>query len=909
LRNSLLIVFLILCFSICAVAQNTKFISIRIGGTVADRSQPMAFDLYIYAGSSLEKVFTNLQTDTLIRITGTNGQLYKASIHSMQSDEINFYWKFDTIRANLTKTIILQNKAILLKDVNVKAQRESYQRGDTLFIPVDSIKTMPHANATELMNKIPGAAVSENGNVTMLGKKVDKITVDGMEVFGGNPKATLENLRADMLKDVQVINTDGNSGNGIEINLKLRKDKKNGIYGEVYDQQGTGSKVNSGFKFNEISPGSFLNSFFNYNNQNQQVLSPFDYFQIVGTTIDDDNTLGTQKLYYDNKLEDPFNSINKIGDLFPFLQKGLHKTFSGGVNQSKNYKKLSWTSYLLGSYDQSFVNSFSNTVRSLGDVDSHDLENTLDHSSAYDFIGQSSLKWVPNDKNTVSGKIIFERKHLKENPNDLLNSSLYSRSDSLINSLAINSDQQVTNTNNLFLAKGNWEHRYDRPAEKTTLSGGLVINQTGYDNVYLNELSESGQPVNYNDQIIQNSTNYNYFANIEHSRPLSRKLLIDFRISSLFSSNLVNRTGEDIMPNQAPLFSPQLSINDFHMRNNQIAAQSFLFYKTGHLSIIGSLGALATNWLVWSRDTTYNHLNKTAFLPGLYVAYGTGRSKLSFRFIREQATPLINTLLPVTDSSKIQQVSMGNPTLSPYLTNRYEINSDVFIKGLGTINFQFNYSVSMLPVTNNYILGDGIYPLLSYDQYEKAQTITGSIAYIKVDQSALFNPYIFLFYLSQHQYQLNQQIATPIDFNAISPTIGVKMNITKEHTLNMSVQSTLSNTRFAGSGSGTTDRFNLELRDDNRISEGLYYKFSTKWVLVSSNGSYDAIKPVTSFNFYQYIGKQRNWQINCGINNLFNVDEIKLVSAGITQRSESSYNYLSRYANVGLTFYPEKWKQ
>jgi len=594
--------------------------------------------------------------------------------------------------------------------------------------------------------------------------------------------------------------------------------------------------------------------------------------------------------------------------LFPFLPKGVHQTFSGGMNLSKTYRNVTWNSYLLGSYDKSYTNGLSNAFRNLGDLTSHDLENSTDYGSMYDVIGQSSLKWVPDDKNTVNAKLIVERKRMDDNPNDLLNSSLYTGSDSLVNSLAINSSQRITNTNNLVFLDGNWEHRYNKPAEKTTLSVGLLTNQTDYNNAYINQTYAGDVPIENNNSIAKTNANYNYFANIQHSTPLSRKFLVDFRVSTLFSSNLVNRTGEDILTDQTALPSPALSANDFHVRNNQTAAQTFLFYKAGSLSIIAGLGALVTNWEASARDTTYNRINKAAFLPGFYLNYGMGRSKVSFRFIREQASPPMSDLLPATDSSKTQQVTRGNPLLSPYLTDKYEFNSGIFIKKLGSVDFQFDYAVTNQPVADNYILGDGLYPLLSYTQFKKAQSITGSIAYVNVDQSTLINPYVFLFYLWQSQYQLNQQIATPISFDAISSTVGIKMNITKEHTLNLRVQSTINSTHFSTAASGAANRFNVELRDDNKIGDGLYYKFSTKWILIYANSTYDSIKPVTNFNLYKYFGKQHNWQVNCGINNLFNVDEINLINVGITQRTISSYNYLARYANIGITFYPEKWK-
>ncbi|MDN5285382.1 MAG: hypothetical protein JWR38_1656 [Mucilaginibacter sp.] len=878
----------------------------RLAGTAPEGAR---FDLYIYADSLLKKTYNNLSTDTVIKVSGNTRSVYKALIHKTGYADTSFYWRFDTVRVNYVKVFFLKASPIQLKDVIIKGERESYKRGDTLVIPVDKIKTQPHSSATDLMDKIPGVSVGTGGNVSVLGKKVDKIKVDGVEMFGGNAKATLENVRSDMLKDVEITNLTGESDGGVELNLRLKRDKKEGIYGDIYSQYGTNNRENFGIKFNHIKPSSFFTAFVNYNNQNQQVLSPNEYLQLVGYNNDASNTLGTQKLYYNTKLEDPIDNLNKIGELFPFLEKGVHKRLSGGLNLSKRYKRLNWDSYVLGSHDQSQINENSNTINSLGELSGQDLKNSTANGRNYNIIGQSSLKWTPNDKNILNAKLILQKINNKDNPSDQSTSSLYNHADTLVNDAVINSNQHITNKNNLIFLKGNWEHRYDKPAKKTTISAGLLINNTGYENNYDNLFFTNGITTVNNNQINQSNKNYNYFASVQHSIPLSRKFLIDFRINTVLNNSTLHRTGENILDNDLVQFSAPLSIRNFHIQNNQTAFQTFLFYKAKGLSIITGVGALNTNWNVHTTDTIYNKYNKLSLLPALYVNYVFDKSKVSLRYTKEQTTPAINNLTPVTDSSRIQQVYRGNPTLSTYLSNKYEINSDVFISGFGSVNLSLGYLKANQPVIDNFILTGGLFPIRTSDQYRNSNEITGTLSYFRFNPGKLLNPYFFIFYIWRKQYQLNQQIATPIELSTVSPQVGLKMNINKEHTLNLGVQSFINNTQSSASSNGAASRFNVDLKDDNKITDGLYYKFSTKWIFIYTNAAYSSIKPVTNFNLYQYLGKQKTWQINAGINNMFNVDEIKLINVGITQRTTSSYNYLSRYINVGITFYPEKWKK
>ena len=51
----------------------------------------------------------------------------------------------------------------------------------------------------ELVKKLPGAEVDEDGNIKINGKEVKKIMVDGKEFFGGDVKTGLKNLPVDMV--------------------------------------------------------------------------------------------------------------------------------------------------------------------------------------------------------------------------------------------------------------------------------------------------------------------------------------------------------------------------------------------------------------------------------------------------------------------------------------------------------------------------------------------------------------------------------------------------------------------------------------------------------------------------------------------------------------------------------------
>ena len=63
---------------------------------------------------------------------------------------------------------------------------EIFFRGDTLVYTADSFKTKQNAVVEDLLKKLPGVEVDKNGGVTVQGKKITTMLVDGKKFFGGN---------------------------------------------------------------------------------------------------------------------------------------------------------------------------------------------------------------------------------------------------------------------------------------------------------------------------------------------------------------------------------------------------------------------------------------------------------------------------------------------------------------------------------------------------------------------------------------------------------------------------------------------------------------------------------------------------------------------------------------------------
>ena len=147
-------------------------------------------------------------------------------------------------------SIALEHRFDTLKEVIVFAEIPPVIfRKDTIEFNAASFKTLPTALVEDLLKKLPGIDVSNDGSIRVEGRLVNRILVDGKRFFGENYKMATRNLPANIIDKVQVMDDleqnefNRNSGDGIEgkvINLTFKKGVKKGWFGRVY--AGAGSK-------------------------------------------------------------------------------------------------------------------------------------------------------------------------------------------------------------------------------------------------------------------------------------------------------------------------------------------------------------------------------------------------------------------------------------------------------------------------------------------------------------------------------------------------------------------------------------------------------------------------------------------------------------------------------------------
>ncbi|MFM6965101.1 MAG: carboxypeptidase-like regulatory domain-containing protein, partial [Sphingomonadales bacterium] len=127
-----------------------------------------------------------------------------------------------------------------VKDVVVTRNRNAmYFSGDTLIFVADSFKVAENAVVEDLLKKLPGIKVEDDGSITSQGKEISQVLVDGDEFFGSDPTIATKNLAANGVESVQVYekkNEDAAAGEDDKIqvlDLKLKDEAKRGYFGKA----------------------------------------------------------------------------------------------------------------------------------------------------------------------------------------------------------------------------------------------------------------------------------------------------------------------------------------------------------------------------------------------------------------------------------------------------------------------------------------------------------------------------------------------------------------------------------------------------------------------------------------------------------------------------------------------------
>ena len=227
---------------LCVLVAGSSFAQIKMQGVVKDSiGTPLELANVIAINQetkALESFAVTNDKGKYILSLGKNGK-YKLQVSyiGLKTFEEILSTKEDNINKDFT----------LLPDNSLDAVELTYEmpvtiKGDTLIYNADSFKNGSERKLEDVLEKLPGVEINEDGQVEVEGKVVNKLMVNGKDFFDGDTKLATKNIPSNAVDKVQVLRNYSevgqlrgvtNNQDNVAINIKLKEGKENFWFGDI----------------------------------------------------------------------------------------------------------------------------------------------------------------------------------------------------------------------------------------------------------------------------------------------------------------------------------------------------------------------------------------------------------------------------------------------------------------------------------------------------------------------------------------------------------------------------------------------------------------------------------------------------------------------------------------------------
>lgn len=351
---------------------------------------------------------------------------YEEQKHALSKNEI---------KADRLLDILLKEESEKIKDIKEvviyqKPKIEEIQ--DTLTYRANAFKDGTERNVEDLIKKLPGMTVENNGSIKYKGKQIEKVLLEGDDIFNENYTTGTRNISVDMIDQIQAIEKYSENAllKGIEnsdkiaLNLKIKKGKMDfsgssllaGGFDERYNAEA--NILSLAKKNKNFTSGS-------YNNTGDNS-SPYDFFS-NGSTVGD---YKIKPRMIASIISEPVYS-----NVLDFTRVNVNNNYFGNINNSTKLNDKINLKLYISYYKNKFLYDLENTTnytlekeniltsqneKSTKEPERYDVSYKLSWNVSKTSLFEVSSKWFFEKKKSVSEYVINEAdfsKGLLENKN------------------------------------------------------------------------------------------------------------------------------------------------------------------------------------------------------------------------------------------------------------------------------------------------------------------------------------------------------------------------------------------------------------------------------------------------------------------------------------------------------------
>lgn len=609
------------------------------------------------------------------------------------------------------KVLILKPKEVQLKEVQIRIP-PIQMNGDTLEFNAAAFKLDSNAVVEDLLRKIPNVTLWGDGQITVNGREVKSLLVNGKEFFGGDFKIALQNIPKNALEKVQVYNTNNNENNPLDsmltVNLKLKKGKDTGYFGKFGGGYGTTNRFEADGNINIFIPKLQVSIVSASNNVNKIANNL--------KTLTSNNTFKGSDLNVEYQPDFSVNGISRtnVGGVtlsYNFIEPPTHETkstftanyFVQNRNNDVILTSQTVTAITEGNkiFDNTSTNSNSLSTNQSFDSrfeyakQSHRLEITQSFSVNTNKSNNSSLRSTSNQEheltstNNTVGQNKYNNKTFRFNVDYNYNRSLNYKNK--IRSFNVRYSLKINDNNgereNLTSLRSFVDSTSNRDYNRKYNTNGNNLNQHLYA-----ELTEL-QKILFGYKRLVN-TNFNISNDLKIQNYDSKNQVSD--LNSLINNYTTNTYLSNNVHINTIKETPALNLTQSYTKN---ISNRFNRNVSLNLSLRQQFSYQDNRSVKLFQNITRKYSN---FVPQVSVSYyrsqyGEYSNNITFNFETNVTIPTMDQLAPLTDSSNIYLQQRGNINLREAKARDINIYfSHIDQHSKNTLNYNFNASLTFI---------------------------------------------------------------------------------------------------------------------------------------------------------------------------------------------------------------------
>jgi hypothetical protein len=635
--------------------------------SIAGRALNSATVSLVYANDSSLVSFSRTNEAGLFNFKNVSPGSYLISV-----SYVGYIPKWVPVITGTEKTVdmglIYMNDVNTMSTVTVTARRPPVViNGDSVEFNSENFKTAPNAVVEDLLKKMPGMEVDKSGGITVNGKKVTKVFVNGKEFFTGDPMMATKNLPADAVDKIQVYDRKSDQAmfTGIDdgseetaINLKLKKDRNKSTFGKLNAGAGTPSVFDAQGNVNVINNEEQFSAIGGANNTNRQNFSGRNIVNFsgggggrpgagAGVTVNfsggsgetDANAQGIAETYsiggnYSNLFNSKKTEFNANLSISDVERNNISSAFTQNLTPGNAFNRISNSNSIAGNKQQNFGSTIDHKVNdnfSFRFTPSLGLQQTTNYSE------DSTQTYLTNG--------------------NLLNSNT---------TIASSASDAVNAASTLLLRKK--FAKKGRTISSTITQSFNRSNSTG--NQFTEQLSYINNTLTNDSILDQQNTrkgeNSSYSANLIYTEPLGKKSLLEFNtyLSKSIGSSSRRIFDRNDATDNYDLLNTRLT-NEFN--SEYTYSGGGMSYRSNQKKYNFSTGVSLQKAVLDGENISAKTKLSQSFqdiLPNATFRYNFSQTKnLNVDYRTSTNQPSITQLQPVLDQSNINRQSIGNPDL------------------------------------------------------------------------------------------------------------------------------------------------------------------------------------------------------------------------------------------------------